>query len=86
LAWRLTKRGWAVNVHTALVVLIAVTGLVGLAGSFLALLTDVPLGWFSYVALACLVLAPVLAVIASPWLLLGVGRRQVARERLARKG
>jgi predicted acylesterase/phospholipase RssA len=85
LAWRLTKRGWGVNVHTALVVLIAVTGLVGLAGSFLALVTDVPLGWFSYVALACLVLTPVLAVLAAPWLLLGVGRRKVARERTARR-
>jgi hypothetical protein len=81
LAWRLTKRGWGVTRFTALVALIAVTGLVGLTGSFLALVTDVPLGWFSYVALACLVVAPLLAVLAAPWLLLGVGRRQVARER-----
>jgi hypothetical protein len=80
LAWRLTKRGWGVS-NTALVALIAVIGLVGLAGSFLALVTDVPLGWFSYVALACLVVAPVLAVLAAPWLLLGVGRRQVSRDR-----
>jgi predicted acylesterase/phospholipase RssA len=80
LAWRLTKRGWGIS-NTVLVALIAVTGLVGLAGSFLALVTDVPLGWFSYVALACLVLAPSLAVLAAPWLLLGVGRRKVARER-----
>ena len=76
----MTKRGWGIS-NTVLVALIAVTGLVGLAGSFLALVTDVPLGWFSYVALACLVLAPVLAVLAAPWLLLGVGRRKVARER-----
>jgi hypothetical protein len=80
LAWRLTKRGWGVS-NTVMVALIAVTGLVGLVGSFLALVTDVPLGWFSYVALACLVLAPVLAVLAAPWLLLGVGRRKVARDR-----
>jgi hypothetical protein len=86
LAWRLTKRGWGLNAHTALVVLIAVTGGVGLAGSFLGLLTDLTPGWFSYVALACLVLAPVLAVLGAPWLLLGVGRRRVARDRPARKG
>jgi hypothetical protein len=61
-----------------LVALIVGTALVGLAGSALALTTDVPLGWFSYVALACLVLAPVLTVLAAPWLLLGVGRRKVA--------
>jgi len=85
LAWRLTKRGWGLNAHTALVVLLAVTGGVGVAGSFLGLLTDLTPGWFSYVSLACLLLAPVLAVLAAPWLLLGVGRRQVARERPARK-
>jgi hypothetical protein len=79
LAWRLTKRGWGLNAHTALVVLIAVTGGVGVAGAFLGLLTDLTPGWFSYVSLACLVLAPVIAVLAAPWLLLGVGRRQVAR-------
>lgn len=84
LAWRLTKRGWGLNAHTALVVLIAVAGGVGLAGSFLGLLTDLTPDWFSYVSLACLVLAPVLAVLAAPWLLLGVGRRKVARERPAR--
>ncbi|HET6938996.1 MAG TPA: patatin-like protein [Nocardioides sp.] len=84
LAWRLTQRGWGANRATVLVALVAVTGLVGLAGSFLALVTDVPLGWFSYVALACLVLAPVFAVLAVPWLLLGVGRRQVAKQRPAR--
>jgi patatin-related protein len=86
LAWRLTKRGWGLNAHTALVVLIAVTAGVGLAGSSLGLLTDLTPGWFSYVALACLVLAPVLAVLGAPWLLLGVGRRRVARDRPARKG
>ena len=86
LAWRLTKRGWGRNAHTVLVVLIAVTGGVGLAGSFLGLLTDLTPNWFSYVSLACLVLAPLLAVFAAPWLLLGVGRRRVARERPARKG
>jgi patatin-related protein len=86
LAWGLTKRGWGLNAHTALVVLIAVTAGIGLAGSFLGLLTDLTPGWFSYVSLACLVLAPALTVFAAPWLLLGVGRRQVARERPARKG
>jgi hypothetical protein len=84
LAWRLTRRGWGANRATVLEALVVVTGLVGLAGSFLALVTDIPLGWFSYVALACLVLAPVFAVLAVPWLLLGVGRRQVARQRPAR--
>jgi hypothetical protein len=78
LAWRLTKRGWGVSRYAVLVALIVGTALVGLAGSALALTTDVPLGWFSYVALACLVLAPVLTVLAAPWLLLGVGRRKVA--------
>jgi hypothetical protein len=76
----MTKRGWGVNRSAFLVALVVVTGLVGLAGSFLALVTDVPLGWFSYVALACLVLAPAFAVLSAPWLLLGVGRRQVARD------
>jgi hypothetical protein len=85
LAFRLTKRGWGLNAHTALVALIAVTGGIGLAGSFLGLLTDLTPAWFSYVSLACLVLTPVLMVVAAPWLLLGVGRRQVARERPARK-
>ena len=85
LAWRLTKRGWGLKAHTALVVLIAVTAGVGLAGAFLGLLTDLTPGWFSYVALACLVLAPVLLVLAAPWLLLGVGRRRVAGDRRARK-
>ncbi|HEX5089218.1 MAG TPA: patatin-like protein [Nocardioides sp.] len=81
LAERLTRRGWGVSRSAVLVALIAVTGLVGLTGSFLALLTDVPLGWFSYVAFACLLVTPLLAVLAAPWLLLGAGRRQVARER-----
>ncbi len=80
-AWRLTKRGWGARLHTALLVLITVTGLVGLVGSFLGLLTDVRLGWFSYVAMACLLVTPVIAVIAAPWLLLGVGRRKVGRDR-----
>ena len=78
LAWRLTKRGWGLDAYAALLVLIAVTGGVGLGGASLGLLTDLTPGWFSYVSLACLVLSPVIAVLAAPWLLLGVGRRQVA--------
>ena len=78
-ASRMTKRGWGVNLHTALLVVIAGTGLVGLVGSFLSLLTDVSLGWFSYVAMGCLLLTPVIALFAAPWLVLGVGRRKVRR-------
>ena len=85
LAWRLTKRGWGVNLHAALLVAIAVTGLVGLVGSFLSLLTDVALGWFSYVAMVCLLLTPVIALFAAPWLVLGVGRRKAGRERPPRE-
>jgi hypothetical protein len=79
LAWRVTKRGWGINLHTALVVAITAMGLVGLVGSFLGLLTDIDIGAWSYVAWACLVLTPVLALLASPWLILGVGRRRMSR-------
>jgi patatin-related protein len=80
-AWRVTKRGWGINLHTALIVTIAVAGLIGLVGSFVALLTDIDIGAWSYVAVACLVLTPVLALFAAPWLLLGVGRRKMSRAR-----
>ena len=86
LAWRLTKRGWGLNAHAALVVLIAVTAGSGWPARSSACSPTVPPGWFSYVALACLVLTPVLVVLAAPWLLLGVGRRRVARDRRARNG
>ena len=78
-AWRVTKRGWGINLHTALVVTIVGPGLVGLVGSFVGLLTDIDIGAWSYVAVACLVLTPVLAMFAAPWLLLGVGRRRMSR-------
>ena len=80
-AWRVTKRGWGINLHTALVVTIAAAGLIGLVGSLVALLTDIDIGAWSYVAVACLVLTPVLAMFAAPWLLLGVGRRKMSRAR-----
>lgn len=80
-AWRVTKRGWGINLHTALVVTIAVAGLVGLVGSLVSLLTDIDIGAWSYVAVACLLLTPVLALFAAPWLLLGVGRRKMSRAR-----
>jgi len=86
LAWHVTKRGWGINLHTALLAIIAVTGVMGLGGSFLGLLTDIEIGSWSYVAWGCLVLTPVLALFAAPWLLLGVGRRQMGRTKAPRAG
>lgn len=86
LAWHVTKRGWGINLHTALLAIMAVTGLVGLVGSFLGLLTEIDIGVWSYVAWGCLVLTPVLALFAAPWLLLGVGRRQMGRTKAPRAG
>ena len=80
-ASRVTKRGWGINLHTALIVTIVACGVIGLVGSLVALLTDIDIGAWSYVAVVCLVLTPVLALFAAPWLLLGVGRRKMSRAR-----
>jgi len=78
-ASRVAKRPWGRSLRSVLVALVVVTGLVGLVGSILGLLTDVDLGAWSYVSVACLLLTPVIAVLAAPWLLLGVGRRRFSR-------
>ena len=41
------------------------------------LLTDVSLGPWRFLVMACLVLAPVLAVLAAPWLFVAAGHKQV---------
>ncbi len=78
-ASRVSKRRWGLNLRTVLLVAVVVTGTVGLVGSILGLLTDLDLGAWSYVSVACLLLTPVMAVLAAPWLLLGVGRRRFSR-------
>ena len=57
------------------------SALIGLVGTALDLFTSIDLGAFRYVAWLCLVLTPVLVVFAAPWLLIGMGRRMMGRQK-----
>jgi hypothetical protein len=80
LAWRLARRrrGEALRaIEGAVVVVIFLSGLLGtLAGIF-----GVDLGAFRYFAWAFLIIAPFLAVFLAPWLLLGMGRKAMGRQK-----
>jgi hypothetical protein len=81
LAWRISQRRRGKRLRAVEGALVIVIGLLGLIGVAVDVFTDVDLGAFRYVAWAFLVLAPVLAVFAAPWLLVGLGRRAMGRQK-----
>jgi hypothetical protein len=78
-AWRIVQRRRGRRLR-ALEWLAAAMFLVGLVGIGVDVFSDVDLGVWRYVSWAVLVLSPVLAVFAAPWLLVSVGRRALGRQ------
>jgi hypothetical protein len=74
-AWRLARRQRSRRLQIFEGALVVVIALIGLIGTALDVFTSIDLGAFRYFAWLCLVLAPVLAVFAAPWLLIGFGRK-----------
>ncbi len=80
-AWRISRRRRGRRLRILEGALVVIIGLLGLVGTVLDAFTSVDLGPFRYVGWSFLVLAPVLAVFAAPWLLVGVGRRLMGRQK-----
>ena len=58
-----------------------IIGVLGLIGTVVDLVTGIDLGPLRYFSWAFLLLAPVLAVFAAPWLLVGAGRKLMGRQK-----
>jgi predicted acylesterase/phospholipase RssA len=80
LAWKLAQRRRGRRLHLLAAVVIVTMGVLGLVGTAIDVFSSVDLGPWRYVALTFLVLAPMLAVVATPWLLLAGGRRLMGRQ------
>jgi hypothetical protein len=78
-AWRVAQRHRGRGLSALAGLAIAVIGLVGLIGTAVDVVTSVDLGSLRYLAWALIALALVLAVFATPWLLIGMGRRAMGR-------
>ncbi len=80
-AWRIARRQQNRRLQVLGGALVIVIALIGLVGTAIDLFTSIDLGAFRYVAWLCLVLAPVLALFAAPWLLIGIGKKMMGRQK-----
>jgi hypothetical protein len=80
-AWRIARRQQNSRLRFLEGTVVLVIALIGLVGTALDLFTSIDLGAFRYVAWLCLVLTPVLVLFATPWFLIGIGRRMMDRQK-----
>ena len=80
-AWRIARRRRGRRLRVLEGLLAVILAVVGVVGAVLDLFTGLHLGPTRWFAWLCLLLAPVLAVFAAPWLLLGIGRKVMSKPR-----